>query len=82
MVASRRLEFPFYKGIGGQRGRGFGALAQGSGRTAVPLLCIYVVPLAKRVGADLLELALPKIADVVNGRKNFDSCKEYAKTNS
>ena len=31
----------------------------------------YIVPAAKRVGADLLEFAVPEIADVVSGRKNF-----------
>ena len=31
----------------------------------------YVVPAAKRVGADLLEFAVPEIAEVVSGRKNF-----------
>ena len=31
----------------------------------------YIVPAAKRVGADLLEFALPEIAEVVSGRQNF-----------
>ena len=31
----------------------------------------YVVPAAKRVGVDLLEFAVPEIADVVSGRKTF-----------
>ena len=31
----------------------------------------YIVPAAKRVGADLLEFALPEFAEVVIGRKNF-----------
>ena len=38
MVASNTLELPYYKGIGRQRGRGFGALAQVIGRTAIPFL--------------------------------------------
>ena len=54
-----------------QRGRGFGALAQVNGRTAIPFLSKYVVPAAKRVGADLLEFAVPEIAEVVSGRKKF-----------
>ena len=29
-----------------------------------------IVPAAKRVGADLLEFAVPEIAEVVSGRKN------------
>ena len=55
MVASNTLELPYYRGIGRQRGRGFGALAQVIGRTALPFLRKYIVPAAKRVGVDLLE---------------------------
>ena len=71
MVASRQVEIPYYRGVGRQRGRGFGALAQVIGRTAIPFLRKYIVPPAKRVGADLLEFAVPEIAEVVSGRKNF-----------
>ena len=71
MVASKQLEITFYRGIGRQRGRGFSALAQVIGRTAIPFLRKYIVPAAKRVGADLLEFAAPEIAEVVSGRKNF-----------
>ena len=71
MVASRDVEIPFYRGVGRQRGRGFGALAQVIGRTAIPFFCKYFVPAAKRVGTDLLEFAVPEIAEVVSGRKNF-----------
>ena len=31
----------------------------------------YIIPAAKRVGAELLEFAVPEIAEVVSGRKNF-----------
>ena len=71
MVASNTLQLPYYKGVGRQRGRGFGALAQVIGRTAIPSLRKYIVPAAKRVGADLLEFAVPEVADVVSGQKNF-----------
>ena len=71
MVASRDVELPYYRGIGRQRGRGFGALAQVIGRTAIPFLRKYIVPASKRVGADLLEFAVPEIAEVVSGRKNI-----------
>ena len=71
MVASNTLELPYYKGIGRQRGRGFGAPAQVFGRTAIPFLRKYIVPAAKRVGADLLEFAAPEVADVVSGKKKF-----------
>ena len=71
MVASRQVEISYHRAVGRQRGRGFGALAQVIGRTAILFLHKYVVPAAKRVGADLLEFAVPKIAEVVSGRKNF-----------
>ena len=68
MVTSREVEIPFYRGVGRQRGRGFGALAQVIGRTAIPFLRKYIVPAAKRVDADLLEFAVPEIAEIVSGR--------------
>ena len=61
--ASNTLELPYYNGIGCQRGCGFGAFAQVIGRTAVSFLRKYIVPAAKRVGADLLEFAVPEVAD-------------------
>ena len=71
MVASRQVETPYYRGVGRQRGRGFGAFAQVIGRTAIPFLRKYVVPEARRIGADMLEFAVPEIAELVSGRKNF-----------
>ena len=83
MVASRQVQIPYYRSVGRQRGRGSGALAQVIGRTSIPLLRKYVVPAAKRVGADLLEFAVPEKAEVVSGGKEFqDGCKECGKTNS
>ena len=71
MVASRQVEITFYRGIGRRRGRGFGALAQVVGRTAIPFLREHIVPAAERVDADLLEFAAPESAEVVSGRKEF-----------
>ena len=76
MVVSRQVEIPFYRGVGRQRGRGFVALAQLIGRTAIPFLRKHIVPAAKRVGADLLEVAVPEIAEVVSGRKNFTTAAQ------
>ena len=73
MVASRQVEIPYYRAVGRQRGRGFGALAQVIGRTAFPFLRNYVVPAAKRIGADMLEFAAPEIGEVFSGRKSFKS---------
>ena len=73
MVASKEVEIPYYRGAGRQCGPGFGAPAQviPFWRTANPFLCKYIVPAAKRVGADLLEFAVPEIAEVVTGGKNI-----------
>ena len=73
MIASRQVEIPYYRGVGGQRGRGLGALAQVIGRTAIPFLRKYIVPAAKRVGADLLEFAALEIGEVISGRKYLKS---------
>ena len=70
MVTSRQVEISFYRGVGQQRGRGFGAFAQVIGRTSISFLRKYVVRTAKRVGADFLQVAVPEIAEVVSG-KNF-----------
>ena len=71
MVLSNNLELPYYKDIGRQRGRGFGASAQVIGKSSIPFLRKHIVPAAKRVGADLLEFAVPEVADVVSGKKKF-----------
>ena len=71
MVASREVEIPFCRGVGRKRGRGFGALAQVIGRTAIRFLRQYVVSAVERLGADLLEFAVPEIAEVVSSGKNF-----------
>ena len=73
MVASITLELPYYTGIGRQRGRGFGVLPWVTVRIAIPFLGKYFVPAAKRVGADLLEFAVPEVASVVSGKKNMKS---------
>ena len=71
MVASRQVELPYYRAVRRQRGRGFRALAQVFGRTAIPFLRKNVVPAAKRIGADLLDFAVPEIGEVFSGRKSF-----------
>ena len=71
MVADSDL--PYFRGYARQWGRGFGALAQTIGRTSIPFLRRYVVPAAKRVGADLIEMAAPEIGNVLTGKKKFKS---------
>ena len=71
MVAQNSANFPIFRGHARQRGRGFGALAQTLGRTAIPFIKKYIVPVAKRIGADLFEIAAPEIGEVVSGRKKL-----------
>ena len=71
MVASRQVESPYYIAVGKQNGRGFGALAQFIGRTAIPFLRKYVVPAAKRISADMVEFAAPEIGEDISGKMSF-----------
>ena len=79
MVASRQMKIPYYKGIGGERETGFGAIAKIIGRTKFPFFSNYVVSAAKRVGANLMELAAPETAEVVSGRKSSESAAKIAR---
>ena len=49
-------------------------------RTAIPFLRKYIVPAAKRLDADLLELPVPEIAEVVIGRKKFKKTAESVRS--
>ena len=70
MVARSSANFPIFRGHARQRERGFGALAQTLGRAAIPSIKKYIVPAAKKIGANLIEIAAPEIGEVVSGRKN------------
>ena len=76
MVASSEFELPYYRGKTRQCGRGFGALAQVIGRNAVPFVKKIIVRAARTVGADLLEYAVPEMAETNNGKKNLKCCNE------
>ena len=70
MVATTSADLPYFRGHSRQRGRGFGALAQTLGRTAIPFISIPV-PAAKRIGADILGYAAPEIGDVLTAKKKI-----------
>ena len=69
MAASRQVGVLFCRGIGRQSERAFVPLAQSFARSAIGFLRHYIVPAPKRVSADLLEFAVPDIAEVVRCRK-------------
>ena len=79
MVASRQVELPYYRAVERQRGRGFGALAQVIVRTTISFLLKYVVPAAKRIGADMLDFAAPRIGEVFSSRKFKTAVKNVGK---
>ena len=70
MVAQNSATFPIFCGHARQRGRCFCSPAQTYWRTAIPFIKKYIVPAAKRIGADLFEIATPEIGEVVSGQKN------------
>ena len=57
MVSQKSADFPIFRGHARQRGRSFGALAQTLGRTPIPFIKKYIVPVANKIGADLFEIA-------------------------
>ena len=69
MVAQNSADFPIFRRHARQRGRGFGALAQTLGRITIPFIKKYIVPAAKRIGADLFGIAAPEIGENVSGCK-------------
>ena len=75
-VAQTSTDFLFFRGHARQRGTGFGALAQSFGRTAISFIKKYIVPAAKRIGADLFQIAAPETGENVSGRKKL---KTFAK---
>ena len=60
---------PHFSGHYRQRGRGFGALAMGIGRVALPLVRKCIVPAAKRIGKELFVQAAPEIIDIATRKK-------------
>ena len=67
---------PYFSGHYRQRGSGFGALASGIGRIALPIARKFILPAAKRVGKELLLQSVPELMDVVS-KKNLQNkrCK-------
>ena len=60
---------PQFSGHHRQRGSGFGALALGIGRVALPLARKFIVPAAKLIGKELLVQAAPELIDIATRKK-------------
>ena len=61
---------PHFSGHYRQRGSGFGALAAGIGRVALPLARRIICPAAKRIGRELLVQGAPELVEVATKRKS------------
>ena len=60
---------PHFSAYYRQRGSGFGALAFGIGRVALPLAWRFIVPAAKRKEKELLVQAAPESIDIATKKK-------------
>ena len=61
---------PHFSGHYRQRGSGFGALAAGIGRVALPLARKFLWPAAKKIWRDLLVQGAPELVEVATKRKS------------
>ena len=64
-----QLQTGAFAGPGRQMGSGLGALAMRVGRMSLPLLQKYVLPVAKTVGRELLQQAVPELIEVATKKK-------------
>ena len=61
---------PYFSGHYRQRGSGFGALAAGIGRAALPIARKFLWPVAKKIGRELFVQAAPELVEVVTKKKS------------
>ena len=67
--ANQATSLPHFSGHYRQTGSGFGAIASGIGRVALPLARRFILPTAKRIVKELLKQSVPEILDVVGNKK-------------
>ena len=61
---------PYFSGRYRRRGSGFGILAAGIGRAAMPIASKFLWPLAKNIRGELIDQAAPEPVDVVKKKKS------------
>ena len=74
---SQQAVLPRFTGHARQRGSGFGSLAAGVGRVAVPFAKKVLLPAVKSLGKELFVQSLPELVEVATKRK---SVKQAAKS--
>ena len=75
---SRQAVLPHFTGYSRQRGSGFGSLAAGVGRVALPFAKKYLLPAAQSLGKELLANTLPELVEVISKRKSPKKAVETA----
>ena len=73
--ANQAKSLPHFSGHYRQRGSGFGALAAGIGRVALPPARRFILPTAKLIGKELLKQSVPEFLDVVGNKKSRQAIK-------
>ena len=68
--ANQATSLPHFSGHYRQRGSGFGALAAGIGRVALPLARRFIWHKAKPIGKELWKQSVPEILNVVGSKKS------------
>ena len=68
--ANQATSLPHFSGHYRQIGSGFGALAAGIGRVALPLARRFILPSAKRIGKRLLKQSVLEILDILGNKKS------------
>lgn len=67
---ARQASLPHFSGHYRQRGSGFGALAAGIGRFALPVAKKFILPAAKKLGKELILQGAPELLEVVTRKKS------------
>ena len=67
---AKQASLSHFSGHYRQRGSGFGALAAGIGRVAIPFARRVILPAAKKLGRELLMSAAPELIDVAMKKKS------------
>ena len=75
-----QANLPHFSGHYRQQGSGFGALALGIGRVALPLARKFVIPAAKKTGKELLLQAAPELIEVATKKEKTLSRQSKARS--
>ena len=63
---AQQAQLPHFSGPARQRGSGFGSLAAGVGRVALPFAKKFLLPAVKSIGKEFLSQSIPELLDVAS----------------